>query len=107
MSRPGLTSLLLYSRLVLGDIILSVNSKRITSASDLYRILDKCAVGDKVRSGALHCCCIVLGAQQLQLSMVEFPLLLQVCSDHLYVVFGTCTVSTCCWFECLLPLCCR
>jgi hypothetical protein len=70
-----------------------VNSKRITSASDLYRILDKCAVGDKVRSGSLHCCCIVLGAQQLQLSMVEFllsffPLLLQVCSDHLYVVFG-------------------
>ncbi|KAL4857774.1 Protease Do-like 1 [Chlorella vulgaris] len=37
-----------YGRLVLGDIILSVNSKRITSASDLYRILDKCAVGDKL-----------------------------------------------------------
>lgn len=35
-------------RLILGDIILSINGKRINSASDLYRILDKCGVGDTV-----------------------------------------------------------
>jgi len=37
-----------HCRLVLGDIILNINGKRINSASDLYRILDKSAVGDKV-----------------------------------------------------------
>ncbi|KAL4448534.1 hypothetical protein ABPG75_005753 [Micractinium tetrahymenae] len=35
-----------YGRLILGDILLSINGKRINSASDLYRILDKCRVGD-------------------------------------------------------------
>lgn len=35
-------------RLILGDIILSIDGKRINSASDLYRILDKCRVGDTV-----------------------------------------------------------
>lgn len=37
---------------MLGDIILQVNSKKINSASDLYRILDRCSVGDKVRAAA-------------------------------------------------------
>lgn len=35
-----------YGRLVLGDIIRSVNGATIKTASDLYRILDKAAVGD-------------------------------------------------------------
>ena len=35
-------------RLVLGDIILSINASKIKSASDLYRILDKSGVGDKL-----------------------------------------------------------
>jgi hypothetical protein len=39
-------------RLVLGDIILGINGKKIDTASDLYRILDKAAVGDQVRG----CC---------------------------------------------------
>lgn len=37
-----------YGRLVLGDIILAIDGKRINTASDLYRILDKCSVGDKL-----------------------------------------------------------
>ncbi|RWR89945.1 protease Do-like protein 1, chloroplastic isoform X1 [Cinnamomum micranthum f. kanehirae] len=37
-----------YGRLVLGDIITSVNGKKVTNGSDLYRILDQCKVGDKV-----------------------------------------------------------
>ncbi|GMH24215.1 hypothetical protein Nepgr_026058 [Nepenthes gracilis] len=37
-----------YGRLILGDIITSVNDKKVSSGSDLYRILDNCKVGDKV-----------------------------------------------------------
>ncbi|OMO80675.1 hypothetical protein CCACVL1_12825 [Corchorus capsularis] len=37
-----------YGRLILGDIITSVNGKKVTSGSDLYRILDQCKVGDEV-----------------------------------------------------------
>ena len=37
-----------HARLVLGDILLSINGSKIHSASDLYRILDKSAVGDKL-----------------------------------------------------------
>lgn len=37
-----------YGRLILGDIITSVNGKRVTNGSDLYRILDQCKVDDKV-----------------------------------------------------------
>ncbi|EEF37659.1 protease Do-like 1, chloroplastic [Ricinus communis] len=37
-----------YGRLILGDIITSVNGKKITNGSDLYRILDQCKVGDQV-----------------------------------------------------------
>ncbi|GAA0138706.1 serine protease [Lithospermum erythrorhizon] len=37
-----------YGRLVLGDIITSVNGKKVSNGSDLYRILDQCKVGEKV-----------------------------------------------------------
>jgi hypothetical protein len=37
-----------YGRLILGDIITSVNGKKITNGSDLYRILDQCKVDDTV-----------------------------------------------------------
>ncbi|XP_058096914.1 protease Do-like 1, chloroplastic [Magnolia sinica] len=37
-----------YGRLILGDIITSVNGKKVNNGSDLYRILDQCNVGDKV-----------------------------------------------------------
>ncbi|XP_044479077.1 protease Do-like 1, chloroplastic [Mangifera indica] len=37
-----------YGRLILGDIITSMNGKKVTNGSDLYRILDQCKVGDKV-----------------------------------------------------------
>ncbi|KAH7845474.1 hypothetical protein Vadar_002658 [Vaccinium darrowii] len=37
-----------YGRLILGDIIKSVNGKKVTNGSDLYRILDQCKVGEKV-----------------------------------------------------------
>lgn len=37
-----------YGRLILGDIITSVNGKKVSNGSDLYRILDQCAVGEKV-----------------------------------------------------------
>lgn len=37
-----------YGRLILGDIITSVNGKKVANGSDLYRILDQCKVGDKV-----------------------------------------------------------
>ncbi|CAL5370073.1 unnamed protein product [Camellia sinensis] len=36
-----------YGRLILGDIITSVNGKKVSNGSDLYRILDQCKVGDK------------------------------------------------------------
>lgn len=39
-----------YGRLILGDIITSVNGKKIANGSDLYRILDQCKVGEKVNS---------------------------------------------------------
>ncbi|KAG0456190.1 hypothetical protein HPP92_023978 [Vanilla planifolia] len=35
-----------YGRLILGDIITSVNGKKVANGSDLYRILDQCKVGD-------------------------------------------------------------
>jgi len=37
-----------YGRLVLGDIITSVNGAKVTNGSDLYRILDQCNVGETV-----------------------------------------------------------
>ncbi|KAL3526057.1 hypothetical protein ACH5RR_014429 [Cinchona calisaya] len=37
-----------YGRLILGDIITSVNGKKVSNGSDLYRILDQCKVGEKV-----------------------------------------------------------
>ncbi|XP_043723712.1 protease Do-like 1, chloroplastic [Telopea speciosissima] len=37
-----------YGRLILGDIITSVNEKKVNNGSDLYRILDQCKVGDEV-----------------------------------------------------------
>ncbi|XP_030544697.2 protease Do-like 1, chloroplastic [Rhodamnia argentea] len=37
-----------YGRLILGDIITSVNGKKVINGSDLYRILDQCKVGDTV-----------------------------------------------------------
>uniref|UniRef100_A0A1J3EVL1 Protease Do-like 1, chloroplastic n=2 Tax=Noccaea caerulescens TaxID=107243 RepID=A0A1J3EVL1_NOCCA len=37
-----------YGRLILGDIITSVNGTKVSNGSDLYRILDQCKVGDKV-----------------------------------------------------------
>lgn len=37
-----------YGRLILGDIITSVNGKKVNNGSDLYRILDQCKVGDTV-----------------------------------------------------------
>ncbi len=37
-----------YGRLVLGDIILSVDGKKVKTASDLYRALDKANIGDSL-----------------------------------------------------------
>ncbi|GJW31000.1 protease Do-like protein 1, chloroplastic [Tanacetum coccineum] len=37
-----------FGRLILGDIITSVNGKKVVNGSDLYRILDQCKVGEKV-----------------------------------------------------------
>ncbi|CAH8266998.1 unnamed protein product [Arabidopsis lyrata] len=37
-----------YGRLILGDIITSVNGTKVSNGSDLYRILDQCKVGDEV-----------------------------------------------------------
>lgn len=37
-----------YGRLVLGDIITALNGKRVRTASDLYKLLDKCSIGDQV-----------------------------------------------------------
>ncbi|KAL3378846.1 hypothetical protein AABB24_004662 [Solanum stoloniferum] len=37
-----------YGRLILGDIITSINGKKVSNGTDLYRILDQCKVGDKV-----------------------------------------------------------
>ncbi|XP_022884036.1 protease Do-like 1, chloroplastic [Olea europaea var. sylvestris] len=37
-----------YGRLILGDVITSINGKKVSNGSDLYRILDQCKVGDKI-----------------------------------------------------------
>ncbi|KAL3526419.1 hypothetical protein ACH5RR_011075 [Cinchona calisaya] len=37
-----------YGRLILGDIITSVDGKKVSNGSDLYRILDQCKVDEKV-----------------------------------------------------------
>ncbi|KAJ7526837.1 hypothetical protein O6H91_16G025200 [Diphasiastrum complanatum] len=37
-----------YGRLVLGDIITSVNGQKVTNGSDLYKILDRYKVGDTI-----------------------------------------------------------
>lgn len=37
-----------FGRLVLGDIIVGVEGKKIKTAADLYRSLDKCKVGQAV-----------------------------------------------------------
>ncbi|XP_062106848.1 protease Do-like 1, chloroplastic [Humulus lupulus] len=37
-----------YGRLILGDIITSVNGQKVSSGSDLYRVLDQCKVGEKI-----------------------------------------------------------
>ncbi|KAK4477387.1 hypothetical protein RD792_016608 [Penstemon davidsonii] len=37
-----------YGRLILGDVITSVNGKKVSNGSDLYRILDQCKVGESV-----------------------------------------------------------
>lgn len=37
-----------YGRLILGDIITTVNGQKVNNGSDLYKILDRCKVGDKV-----------------------------------------------------------
>ncbi|KAL6521764.1 Protease Do-like 1, chloroplastic [Orobanche gracilis] len=54
-----------YGRLILGDIITSVNGKKISNGSDLYRIIDHCKVGDKVnvevlRGDKLEKVCVIL-----------------------------------------------
>lgn len=43
-----------YGRLVLGDIITSINGQKIKNGSDLYKILDKCKVGDTVKVEVLR-----------------------------------------------------
>lgn len=43
-----------YGRLVLGDVITSVNGKKISNGSDLYKILDRCKVGDTVKLEVLR-----------------------------------------------------
>lgn len=43
-----------YGRLVLGDILIGINSKPIKTASDLYKILDKCKVGDALNVSVLR-----------------------------------------------------
>ncbi|KXZ47606.1 hypothetical protein GPECTOR_34g765 [Gonium pectorale] len=43
-----------YGRLVLGDIIVAVNGAKIKNSSDLYRVLDKCKVGDTLRITVLR-----------------------------------------------------
>lgn len=42
-----------YGRLILGDIITSVNGTKVANGSDLYRILDQCKVGETV---SFHLC---------------------------------------------------
>lgn len=37
-----------YGRLVLGDVITSLNDQKVGNGSDLYKILDRCQVGDTV-----------------------------------------------------------
>ncbi|GAX73152.1 hypothetical protein CEUSTIGMA_g605.t1 [Chlamydomonas eustigma] len=56
-----------FGRLVLGDIITGINGKKIKNSSDLYRVLDRCKVGDSLdmevlRASAREHIQVVLGA---------------------------------------------
>lgn len=43
-----------FGRLVLGDIITMIKGRTITSASDLFRALDQCSVGETVEMEVLR-----------------------------------------------------
>lgn len=57
-----------YGRLVLGDIITALNGKRVRTASDLYKLLDKCSIGDKVD---MEVCYLPLPYSQWQCCLVR------------------------------------
>ena len=67
--RPTCTALALppSRRLILGDVIMEINGKKVKGASDLYRVLDKCVVGDTVQVQVLR------GNATEQLSIVLEP----------------------------------
>ncbi|CAM6101783.1 unnamed protein product [Calypogeia fissa] len=43
-----------YGRLVLGDVITSLNGQKVANGSDLYKILDRCKVGETVEVEVLR-----------------------------------------------------
>ena len=49
-----------YGRLVLGDIITAINGKKVRTASDLYKWLDKCDIGDTVDMEVSDACLFAL-----------------------------------------------
>ncbi|KAM0912600.1 hypothetical protein ACQ4PT_012693 [Festuca glaucescens] len=56
-----------YGRLILGDIITSVNGTKVGNGSDLYRILDQCKVGETVTVEVLR------GDQKEKIAVVLEP----------------------------------
>lgn len=64
-----------YGRLILGDIITSVNGKKVSNGSDLYRILDQCEVGEKVPTSIFPCS--------------PHPFSFGLTAKHVYVSFST------------------
>lgn len=66
-----------YGRLVLGDIITALNGKRVRTASDLYKLLDKCSIGEKIDMEVSH----------LQVAMLLFH---EVCLQGILRVSSAC-----------------
>lgn len=54
-----------YGRLVLGDIITALNGKRVRTASDLYKLLDKCSIGEKIDMEVSHLQVAIFSACEL------------------------------------------
>lgn len=66
-----------YGRLILGDIITSINGKKVSNGTDLYRILDQCKVGEKVIHASITKLCIFIVGLDFILSIEHFSSICQ------------------------------
>ena len=85
-----------YGRLVLGDIITALNGKRVRTASDLYKLLDKCSIGDKIDMEVCHIApsphpqCMKFGGCYMRQSQTKACIICQSCKAETALGASTC-----------------